>query len=63
MTVDFRGEKHGVREFRKHLLWYTRGLRGGSEFRSQAANWVVYSNVVEHIQEFFEKIRRSHLSS
>jgi len=63
MTIDFRGEKHGVREFRKHLLWYTRGLRGGSEFRSQAANWVVYSDVVEHIQKFFEKIRGSHLSS
>jgi tRNA-dihydrouridine synthase B len=63
MIIDSRGEKHGVREFRKHLLWYTRGLRGGAEFRSQAANWVVHSEVVEHIQKFFEKIRKWDLSA
>jgi len=63
MNIDFRGEKRGVKEFRKHLLWYTRGLRGGSEFRSQAANWVAYSEVVEQVQKFFEKIRESALSS
>jgi nifR3 family TIM-barrel protein len=63
MTVDSRGEKHGVREFRKHLLWYTRGLRGGSEFRSQAATWVSYSEVVERIREFFEKIQKFPLSA
>jgi tRNA-dihydrouridine synthase B len=63
MIVDSRGEKHGIREFRKHLLWYTRGLRGGSEFRSQVAGWVTGSQVTVHIKGFFEKIRGSHLSS
>ncbi len=63
MVIDTRGEKYGVREFRKHLLWYTRGLRGGSEFRSQAASWGVHSEVVEHIQKFFEKIRKWDLSA
>ena len=33
MVVDFVGESIGVRHFRKHLLWYTKGLRGGSRFR------------------------------
>ncbi len=63
MTVDSRGEKHGIREFRKHLLWYTRGLRGGSEFRSQVANWVTYAEVVGRVQEYFEKIQKTRLSS
>ncbi len=63
MIVDSRGEKNGVREFRKHLLWYTRGLRGSSEFRSQAANWVTCPEVVGRVQEYFEKIRKTHLSS
>ena len=63
MIVDSRGEKNGVREFRKHLLWYTRGLRGSTEFRSQAANWVTYFEVVGRVQEYFEKIRKIHLSS
>jgi len=30
------GERHAVRELRKHILWYTRGLRGGSAFRRDA---------------------------
>jgi nifR3 family TIM-barrel protein len=63
MMIDSRGEKHAVREFRKHLLWYTRGLRGGSEFRSQVAKWVTYPEVVGRVQEYFEKIRKIHLSS
>jgi tRNA-dihydrouridine synthase len=29
-------ESHAVRELRKHLLWYTRGLRGGVHFRRDA---------------------------
>ncbi len=63
MMLDSRGEKHGIREFRKHLLWYTRGLRGGSEFRSQVAGWVTCSEVTAHIKDFFEKIRGTHLSA
>jgi len=30
-------ESHAVRELRKHLLWYTRGLRGGVHFRRDAS--------------------------
>jgi tRNA-dihydrouridine synthase len=33
LAVDYEGEKKAVREFRKHLLWYTKGLRGGAQFR------------------------------
>jgi tRNA-dihydrouridine synthase B len=29
-------ERHAVRELRKHLLWYTRGRRGGVHFRRDA---------------------------
>ena len=29
-------ESHAVRELRKHLLWYTRGLKGGVHFRRDA---------------------------
>ncbi len=30
-------ERQAVRELRKHLLWYTRGLRGGAQFRREAS--------------------------
>ncbi len=29
-------ERRAIRELRKHLLWYTRGLRGGVRFRREA---------------------------
>ena len=28
LAIDYYGEKVGTRDFRKHLLWYTKGLRG-----------------------------------
>ena len=36
MQIRRYGEAAGVRGFRKHLLWYTKGLRGGSGFRKAA---------------------------
>ena len=33
MQIRRCGESAGVKSFRKHLLWYTKGLRGGSGFR------------------------------
>lgn len=30
-----RGERIGMREARKHTLWYTKGLRGAAEYRRQ----------------------------
>jgi tRNA-dihydrouridine synthase B len=31
----FLGQKEAVKRFRKHLLWYTKGIRGGASFRSR----------------------------
>ncbi|MCK9363541.1 MAG: tRNA dihydrouridine synthase DusB [Syntrophales bacterium] len=36
LVADFYGEQTGVRDFRKHLLWYTKGLTGGARFREAA---------------------------
>ena len=33
MIVENKGERIGIPEARKHALWYTKGLRGGAEFR------------------------------
>jgi len=63
MIIDSRGEKYGVLEFRKHLLWYTRGLREGSEFRSRAASWTTYSEVVLQVGDYFEKVRNFPVSA
>ncbi len=36
MSIALYGETAGVRSFRKHLLWYTKGLPGGAQFRNAA---------------------------
>ena len=32
--IEFKGEGVAVREMRKHAAWYTKGLKGGAEFRN-----------------------------
>jgi tRNA-dihydrouridine synthase B len=63
MMVESQGEVHGAREFRKHLIWYTRGLRGSSEFRSQIPRWETLSEMAGRIQEYFHTLRNSLLFS
>jgi len=63
MVVGMRGEDHGLKEFRKHLIWYTRGLRGNAQFRSQIPLWDNFSEVVGRIQEYFQNLRSSYLFS
>ena len=57
LMVEWKGEIHGLREFRKHLIWYTRGFRGSVEFRTQIPQWETLKETAAHIREFFQKIR------
>ena len=36
MLVDYKGEYIGVREMRKHVAWYTKGLKGAAQLRQKA---------------------------
>jgi len=56
MEVSYWGEKTGVEHFRKHLLWYTKGLPGGAKFRSRASSWNSKEEILKEIRDFFEKI-------
>jgi len=60
MMLKVRGEFHTLREFRKHLIWYTRGLRGSSEFRSQIPHWKTIPHMEEKTREFFGNLRTTH---
>ena len=58
LAIDFYGEKVGTRDFRKHLLWYTKGLRGGARFRQAAgcisdrdSAWEALRNYFQHLEE------------
>jgi tRNA-dihydrouridine synthase B len=51
--VRMVGEDIGVREMRKHLCWYTKGLSGGAEFRERVNHLGRVDAVRKEIESFF----------
>lgn len=56
MAVDYYGEKVGTRDFRKHLLWYTKGLRGGARFRQAAGQITDRASAWNALQDYFQAL-------
>jgi tRNA-dihydrouridine synthase B len=56
MAVDYYGEKVGTRDFRKHLLWYTKGLRGGAQFRHEAGQIADRVSAWKTLQDYFQAL-------
>jgi hypothetical protein len=46
-------ERAAVRELRKHLLWYTRGRRGGLAFRRMAPDLHTANDIRAALDRFF----------
>ena len=63
MMVERRGEMYGLKEFRKHLIWYTRGLKGCTEFRSHIPSWNTIYEMTERVHDFFQNLRKLPLFS
>ena len=55
LQVSFDGEYAGVREMRKHLAWYTHGMKNSGAFRDEINRIEEYSVLKERIIRFFEK--------
>ncbi len=55
--VKLLGEDIGVREMRKHLCWYTKGLSGGAEFREQVNHLDTVGEVQGNIAEYFARLK------
>lgn len=51
------GEDAGVREMRKHLCWYTKGLHGGAEFRTRINHLESPGEVRQEIAEYFARMQ------
>jgi tRNA-dihydrouridine synthase B len=53
MELQYYGEACGSRNFRKHLLWYTKSLPGGAKFRQLAVNLKEKESILNELQRFF----------
>ncbi|MBQ4629511.1 MAG: tRNA dihydrouridine synthase DusB [Clostridia bacterium] len=52
LLVELKGERVGVREARKHVAWYTKGMRSGANIRNEVCKTESYEKLVEIIDEF-----------
>ena len=57
--VTLLGEYAGVREMRKHLCWYTKGLHGGAEFRTTINHLATIKDVRREIEKYFASLQGS----
>lgn len=45
LLCEYKGEARGMREARKHVAWYMRGLKGAAEFRRRAGELCTLSDL------------------
>jgi nifR3 family TIM-barrel protein len=57
METQFLGVKLADKRFRKHLLWYTKGLEGASRFRQLAGKLKDGEAILNELNEYFRSVR------
>lgn len=56
MLIDYKGEYIGVREMRKHMAWYTKGVKGAAEFRNIINTAENYEQMAEIVDKYLVKL-------
>jgi tRNA-dihydrouridine synthase len=59
LEIAAMGEQAGIRSFRKHALWYTKGERGGAQVRNLAGRLTGKSELLELLRSFYALERES----
>ncbi len=57
-SLDFYGERWGIRTFRKHLAWYTKGITGGAAFRRRAVVLEDRETLLAETRRFFGDLEK-----
>ena len=53
LEIAEKGEYTGIREFRKHLAYYSKGLSNASEFRNKINGLESKEEVIDELEKFF----------
>ena len=51
LICSFKGERIGIREARKHAVWYLKGMRGAARFRGACGQLSSYEDVKELVRQ------------
>ncbi|HPZ09118.1 MAG TPA: tRNA dihydrouridine synthase DusB [Candidatus Eremiobacteraeota bacterium] len=55
LLIEYKGEFIGVRQMRKHLAWYIKGLKGATRLREKIFNLNDYNSLVNIMIEYRDK--------
>ncbi len=58
LMASLKGEYITVRESRKHIAWYTKGMHGGATFRAEVFKTDSYEKLINMIDEYIDFIKR-----
>lgn len=56
MEADLCGGRTAARNFRKHLLWYTKGLEGSSRFRNLVSALPDWESMLAELDKYFQSL-------
>jgi nifR3 family TIM-barrel protein len=56
LEMAYAGEAAGLKIFRKHLLWYTKGLKGGAHFRQMISTVEDKNLLLDRLHAFFASL-------
>ena len=56
LEVEEKGEKVGVKELRKHISWYIKGLKDASKFRVEINKIETVADLEKALKEYFKTI-------
>jgi len=56
---EYKGERVGIREARKHAAWYTKGLRGAAEYRAKMSSIESMDDLKYIAGEFIELSKKN----
>ncbi|MGI6776513.1 MAG: tRNA dihydrouridine synthase DusB [Acetivibrionales bacterium] len=52
MMVDFRGEHAGVRDMRKHIAWYIKGMKNSTSLKEKIFKMVSQEEIISLLKEY-----------
>jgi tRNA-dihydrouridine synthase len=56
MLVNIKGEVSGIREMRKHIAWYVKGMRNSAALKEKVFRAVSQEEVIYLLEEFLRNI-------
>jgi tRNA-dihydrouridine synthase B len=62
LAVEFKGERKGIIEFRKHWAGYLKGLPHASKVRQELMFWTELKPIVDRLSLYFDSLRRTEVA-